>query len=313
MAEIFATTQDISREEWLKLRKKGIGGSDAAAVAGLNKWKSPIQVYMEKLDEAPEVVRNEESMYWGNVMEDIVAHEFSRRTGLKVRRRNAILKHPKHEFMLANVDRLIVGRKEGLECKTASEYAKEEWKDDEIPVAYLLQCQHYMAVTGYDAWWIAVLIGGNKFVYKRIERDDELINYLIEIEKNFWENHVLKGIPPEIDGTEASQQFLNSLYPESIPESEVELPSEADQLFDAIEVIKTEIQELEQKRLEYENKIKQMIGEHEKAYSNRFMVTWKTINSNRFDSKRFKKDYPELFNQYAKPSSYRRFTIKEVN
>ena len=77
MAEIFATTQDISREEWLKLRKKGIGGSDAAAVAGLNKWKSPIQVYMEKLDEAPEVVRNEESMYWGNVMEDIVAHEFS--------------------------------------------------------------------------------------------------------------------------------------------------------------------------------------------------------------------------------------------
>ena len=250
MAEIFATTQDISREEWLKLRKKGIGGSDAAAVAGLNKWKSPIQVYMEKLDEAPEVVRNEESMYWGNVMEDIVAHEFSRRTGLKVRRRNAILKHPKHEFMLANVDRLIVGRKEGLECKTASEYAKEEWKDDEIPVAYLLQCQHYMAVTGYDAWWIAVLIGGNKFVYKRIERDDELINYLIEIEKNFWESHVLKGIPPEIDGTEASQQFLNSLYPESIPESEVELPSEADQLFDAIESIKTEIQDLEQKRLE---------------------------------------------------------------
>ena len=107
------------------------------------------------------------SAYFGNVLEEVVAQEFAKRTGLKVQRRNAILQHPAYPWMLANVDRLIVGERIGLECKTASEYLKKEWEGEEIPVTYLLQCQHYMAVTGYEAWWIAVLIGGNKFVYKR--------------------------------------------------------------------------------------------------------------------------------------------------
>lgn len=167
-AVILANTSEMSHEEWLAARRKGIGGSDAAAIAGLNKWKSPVAVYLEKIGQAPEENVSSEAAYWGTVLEDVVAQEFSKRTGLKVRRRNAILQHPEHSFMLANVDRLIVGEKAGLECKTASEYLKEEWKDDEVPAQYLIQCQHYMAVTGYDAWWIAVLIGGNKFIYKKL-------------------------------------------------------------------------------------------------------------------------------------------------
>ncbi|PKR79205.1 hypothetical protein CEY16_05545 [Halalkalibacillus sediminis] len=313
-AEVLTVTEQLSREEWLKARQKGIGGSDAAAVAGLNRWKSPFQVFMEKVDKAPqEEIRNQEAMYWGNVMEDVVAKEFTERTGMKVRKRNAILKHPEYGWMLANVDRLIVGKKEGLECKTANEYAKQDWEGEEIPTAYLLQCQHYMAVTGYEVWWIAVLVGGNKFIYKRIERDQELINNLIEIEMEFWEQHVLKDEPPEIDGTEASESFLSSMYPESEPGHEVELPDAMDSYFDAIEVIKTEMKDLETRKKEYENKVKQMIGEAEKAYSSRHIVSWKSIQTNRFDSKSFKKDHPDLFKKYAKPSSYRRFTIKEAN
>src|SRR5690606_30783967 len=127
--------------------------------------------------------------------------EFSLRTGLKVRRRNAILQHQQYEWMIANIDREVVGVREGLECKTTSAFNAGEWKNDEIPAPYIVQCQHYMAVTGYSAWWIAVLIGGNKFVYKRIERDDELIEQLIELEKDFWENHVMKNVPPEMDGS----------------------------------------------------------------------------------------------------------------
>ncbi|WP_153124754.1 YqaJ viral recombinase family protein [Peribacillus tepidiphilus] len=300
----------MSREEWLKARKAGIGGSDAAAIAGLNKWKSPVAVYLDKIGQAPDEDTVGESAYWGTVMEDIVAQEFSKRTGLKVRRRNAILTHPEHPFMLSNVDRLIVGKQEGLECKTASEYLKDEWKDDEIPAQYLIQCQHYMAVTGYEAWWIAVLIGGNKFVYKRIERDEELIQYLIDIEKNFWENHVLKEIPPMFDGSDASSELLKVMYPEAVPETEIELSPEANKLIEALDQVNEELKQLETQKKEYENQIKAMMGENEKAFAGERIITWKTIHSNKFDSKRFAKDHPELYNQYTKTSSYRRFMVK---
>lgn len=313
-AQVLATTADMSHDEWLKARKKGIGGSDASAIAGLNKWRSPIQVYMEKMDEIPDIPPgNEEAIYWGHVMEDIVAREFTERTGMKVRKRNAILHHPEHEWMLANVDRLIVGKKEGLECKTASEYLKQQWTDDEVPVAYLLQCQHYMAVTGYKAWWIAVLVGGNKFVFKKIERDEELIEQLIGIEKDFWENNVLQGVPPEIDGSDASVKFLNAMYPDSDEETSTDLPEETDQYFDAIEALKDEVKGLQERQKEYENKIKQMIGGHEKAFSPRHMASWKTVEANRFDSKRFKLEHPELYTKFVSTSKQRRFTFKEVN
>src|SRR5690606_12206216 len=107
-------------------------------------------------------------------LEDYVAKRFVEATGMKVRRINAILQHSEYPFMLANVDRLIVGKKEGLECKVTNSYAKKEW-EDEIPIYYEIQCHHYMAVTGYKAWWIACLIGNERFVYKRIERDEEVI------------------------------------------------------------------------------------------------------------------------------------------
>jgi putative phage-type endonuclease len=310
LAKVLALTNEMSREEWLKARKAGIGGSDAAAIAGLNKWKSPVAVYLDKIGQSPEEDTAGESAYWGTVMEDIVAHEFSKRTGLKVRRRNAILTHPEHSFMLANVDRLIVGKQEGLECKTASEYLKDEWKDDEIPAQYLIQCQHYMAVTGYEAWWIAVLIGGNKFIYKKIERDEELIQYLIDIEKNFWENHVLKEIPPMFDGSDASSELLKVMYPEAVPETEIELSPEANKLIEALDQVNEELKQLETQKKEYENQIKAMMGENEKAFAGERIITWKTIHSNKFDSKRFAKDHPELYNQYTKTSSYRRFMVK---
>jgi putative phage-type endonuclease len=309
-AEVLTLTADMSREEWLKARKKGIGGSDAAAIAGLNKWKSPVAVYLDKTGQAPDQDQSDESTYWGTVMEDIVAQEFAKRSGLKVRRRNAILKHPEYPFMLANVDRLIVGKQEGLECKTASEYLKDEWKGNEIPASYLIQCQHYMAVTGYQAWWIAVLIGGNKFVYKRIERDDELIQYLIDIEKNFWENHVLANVPPMFDGSDASSELLKVMYPEAVPETEIELPDNANKIIEALDQVNAELKDLEIRKKEYENQIKAMMGENEKAFAGERIITWKTIHSYKFDSKRFAKDHPELYNQYVKTSSYRRFAVK---
>ncbi|MCQ6275782.1 YqaJ viral recombinase family protein [Bacillus sp. V3B] len=301
----------MSREDWLQARKVGLGGSDAAAIAGLNKWKSPIGVYLDKTGQAPDEDIAGEAAYWGTVMEDIVAQEFSKRTGLKVRKRNAMLKHPEYPFMLANVDRLIVGTKEGLECKTASEYLKDQWEGEDIPASYLLQCQHYMAVTGYKVWWIAVLIGGNKFVYKKVERDEELIQYLIDIEKNFWEEHVLKQIPPAFDGSEASGDLLKALYPVAIPDTEISLPPDTSTMLDALEQINKDLKQLETQKKEYENKIKALMEENEKAVVGDRLITWKSITSNRFDSKRFSEEYPDLHKRFTKQSSYRKFAVKQ--
>ena len=307
---VLAETANMDHLEWLRLRQKGIGGSDAAAIAGLSKWKSPVAVYLEKIGQAPEENASSEAAYWGTVLEDVVAQEFSKRTGLKVRRRNAILQHPEHSFMLANVDRLIVGRKEGLECKTASEHLKEEWKDNEVPAQYLIQCQHYMAVTGFDSWWIAVLIGGNKFIYKKIERDEEIIQYLIQIESDFWNNHVLKKNPPMFDGSEASSDLLKALYPTAKFDEEIQLPPGAVELIAKYEQAKQEEAEAAERRKEAENQLKAMLGEYERAFAGDRVVTWKNIVSHRVDTKLLKAKYPDIYQEVTKESIFRRFAIK---
>lgn len=312
MALAIASTKDMDREMWLQFRRKGIGGSDAAAIAGLSKWKSPVAVYLEKIGQTPLEENQSEAAHFGTILEDVVAQEFTRRTGQKVKRRNAILQHPEYPFMLANVDRLIVGEKTGLECKTASEYLKSEWEGEEIPAPYLIQCQHYMAVTGYDAWWIAVLIGGNKFVHKKIERDEEIIQYLIKLEGDFWNNHVLQQVPPMIDGSDVSTDLLKTMYPEGEPESEIELPLEADMLLEQLEQAKQEEKLASERVTELENRLKAMLGKYETGLANNHMVTWKNVTTNRLDSTALAKDHPDIYQKYLKPSVSRRFGVKAV-
>jgi putative phage-type endonuclease len=309
---VLAETANMDHLEWLRLRQKGIGGSDAAAIAGLNKYKSPIQVYYEKVEDIQVEPEQSEAAYFGQALEDFVAKEFAKRTGKKIRRRNAILQHPEYPFMLANVDRLIVGEDAGLECKTASEYLKDEWVEGEkVPDQYFIQCQHYMAVTGRSKWYIAVLIGGNKFHWDVIERDEEIINYLIEIEAEFWQR-VIEKRPPEVDGTDSSTNLLNLLYPaESVIDDVAELPDEVDELISQLESVNEEIKKYQERKAEIENKIKAMLGEYECGYTDDYTVKWSVVNSNRFDSKRFAKEHPDLYRQYLQTSTYRRFSISK--
>ncbi|KRT94818.1 lambda-exonuclease family protein [Bacillus glycinifermentans] len=311
LARVYKPTENMTEEQWLEARRAGIGGSDAAAIAGLSKWKTPVSVYLDKIGQAPKEDSSSEAAYWGHIHEETVAREFSKRTGKKVRRRKAILQHPNYPFMLANVDRLIVGEQAGLECKTASEHLKDEWNGEEVPDAYLVQCQHYMAVTGFKAWWIAVLIGGNKFVYKKVDRDEELIAYLIQIEKEFWENHVMNEIPPMFDGSEASTELLTHMYPVGL-EDEKELPLAANEQIESYKKAKEEVKEAEVKLREAENQLKGMLGEYEIGNAGNTRVTWKTVTANRFDTKAFAAEHPELFAKFSKPKSHRRFQVKEI-
>ena len=305
------STLEMDRIEWLQLRKSGIGGSDASAILGFNRWKSAFQLYIEKTSDFVEEIDNE-FIYWGNVLEDVVAQEFARRTGKKVQRVNRMLRHPEYPFMTANLDRRIVGEKAILECKTTSTYNKDAWDGDEVPAAYICQLQHYLAVTGYEKAYIAVLIGGNNFVWKEVERDDEFIELMIEREKDFWENHVLANVPPAIDGSSSASEFLAKMFPQD-DGSAIMLDEQMNTVIEAIESLKAEEKQLETQRKEYENQLKMTLEDAAEGHSNRFKVTYKTITSNRIDSKRLKVEQPELYKKYCNESFSRRLSIKEAN
>lgn len=176
-------TLDMQRKDWLQNRKMGIGGSDAGAICGLNPYVSPMQVYFDKTSEVIEDKDNE-SMRQGRDLEDYVAKRFMEETGKKVRKSNIMYVNQAHPYMFANVDRLVVGEDAGLECKTASAYSADKWKDGNVPEHYYIQCCHYMAVTNAKAWYLAVVILGKEFKFVKIERDEQMIQNLIQIESD---------------------------------------------------------------------------------------------------------------------------------
>lgn len=311
MAEL-VNIKDLTREEWLQERMTGIGGSDAGTILGVNKWKSKTQLFFEKTN--PEMIQeiSNDAIHFGNVLEDVVAEEFAARTGKKVRRDNRMLRHPEHHFMMANLDRVVVGEKALLECKTTSQFNKEQWEDDNVPAQYLCQIQHYMAVTGYEKAYIAVLIGGQSFIWKEIERDDELIQIIIAAEKDFWENYVQAGVIPEIDGSEATSEFINHMY-QDIDNEEIELGTEADTLMKAIESIKEDIKEQQQLQKKYENQLKDSLGHNTAGKTAAYLATWKQQTRRNLDKKALEEKYgKEAIDQFYKESEYRVLRIKQI-
>lgn len=311
MIDILTNTKDMTREEWLQWRKEGIGGSDVSIICGINKYKSALELWMEKRG-YKESEEAGESAYWGNTLEPIIRDEFTNRTNLEVDTIKLMLKHPEYDFMLANVDGIVndnEGKKCIFEAKTASAYKIEQWKDDEIPEEYMLQIQHYMAVLGYERTYIAVLIGGNTFKYKAVDRDEELINMIIELEKNFWEC-VVNDIPPNVDGSESCTNLLNSLYPKAKKNCSTILPNEAEELINEYNINKEKEKFYSEKKEECVNKIKAMMEDNEIGAISNSIVTWKNTSTERLDSKKLKEEKPEIYEKYIKKTITRRFLIK---
>ena len=301
------STLNLDKEAWLKYRKRGIGGSDAGAVCGLNPYRTAIQVYYDKTTDEVEEIDNE-AMRQGREFEDYVARRFTEATGKKVRRANAMFYDERNPFMLADVDRMVVGENAGLECKTASPYMEDKWRDGKIPMSYQIQCHHYMSVCNADAWYIAVLIYGREFKYYRIERDEEMIADLIHIEQDFWENCVLKGQIPEPDGSKIADTVIAEYFKQSRQEV-IPLTGFDDKLQRRQELV-TVIDKMEREKKQIEQELKLYLGESEQAENEHFFVSWKAVNSNRLDEKRLKEEQPQVYEKYRKMITSRRFTIK---
>ncbi len=255
-----------------------------------------------------------EAAYWGTQLEAIVRAEFTKRTGIEVSKPSVILQSEEHPFMLANVDGICEVPDIDtciFEAKTASAYKAGEWEDT-IPDEYMCQVQHYMAVTGYKGAYIAVLIGGNTFKWKFVERDEELISMLVELESAFW-SYVEDGTPPPLDGSDASAKFLSERFPSSTPKSHITLPDTAAALLVQYDEACEQLEIVTEQKQKAENLLKEMLGENEVGTSGSHIITWKSVSQERLDSKTLKAEHPTLCQKYTNKTSYRRFTIKAAS
>ena len=311
-------------EEWLKLRQGYVGGSDAAAVIGMNAYASPYSVWADKLGKVPPKEDNE-AMRIGRDLEEYVAERFTEKSGKKVRRCNFILVNDKYPFAHANVDRLIVGEDAGLECKTTSVLNLKNFKNGDFPENYYAQSVHYMAVTEYKRWYVGVLVLGKGFYIYQLTRipgdtcpewcesslyvDDNEIAALMGAEREFW-HYVETKTPPPIDGLKSSTEALSVMYPES-SDAIVDLYPYNNTLM-AYTAVCAQIKTLEKEKDELANQVKLYLKDAQGGENDKFKVSYKSSVRQTFDHKAFAKDHPNLnLANYYKTSQTRIFKVTQ--
>lgn len=310
-------TKGLDREDWLAVRKTGIGGSDAAAAVGLNPYKSKLELWLEKTGrdgelEKPDPTDTTTPIFWGTLLEPIVAAAYSQQTGNRVRKVNAVLRHPTIPFMLANLDREIVGGSDVqiLECKTAGINGAKRWREG-VPEYVQIQVQHQLSVTGKQAAHVAVLLCGQQLDVHRIDRDDELIAKLIELEARFWQ-FVETDTPPPADGSDSADRALRCLFPKDAGNT-VDFSDDRNlsATFADLVSVRAEIETREQLESQLKQFLQQAMGDASRVIFETGEVSFKrSKDSSGVDLKKLLADHPDLGPQYAitKPGS-RRFLV----
>ena len=302
-------TKQLPREDWLAVRKQGIGSSDAAAAVGINPYKSQLELWLEKTGRDASLPnldpQDEESpAYWGNILEPIVAAHYTRRSGHRVRRINAVLQHPdpKLPWMLANIDREVIGSDDVqiLECKTAGINGARLWKEG-VPEYVQLQVMHQLAVTGKQAADVAVLLGGQHLEIHRIERDESMIARLIDLERLFWE-YVVSNTPPPADGTASAEAALRCLYPEDNGQTlDFSQQTELATTYLELKAVRQSIALQETREAQLKQVLQQAMGEATRAEFTEGYISWKKSKDNiGLDVEQMLKDKPYLQARYPK-------------
>lgn len=298
-------------EAWLAERRLGIGGSDAGTILGLNKYKTPFELWLEKTNQLAETFAGNRFTHFGTILEQVVADEFERITGKRVFRVNKSLVHPEYPFMRANLDRRVVGERALLECKTASAWAnKDDWGPsgtDLVPFSYHVQCQHYLAVTGYERAYLAVMLGGNDFRIYVIERDAELIATLIEREAEFW--RCVETITPP-DPTLAAE--VTQQWPREEKGKMLAADSDIAAALEEMQQIKLRMAADKKQLDELAESLKLLIKDHEGIVdaAGKVLATFKYQAKTTIDTKRLKAEKPEIAAAYSQTSETRVFKLK---
>jgi len=316
--DLIPGSSTLTRQQWLSLRREGIGGSDAAAVVGVNPWRSPLSAWLEKTtpptsgEDATDAAPSEAAL-WGNLLEDVVAKEFSRRTGFPVRRVRGVLRKKEAPWQLATLDRITKdgsGRWGVLEIKTSSPWRRGEWEDGAIPKEYALQVAHYLSVTGLPFAYVVCLLGGQELITRHIPRDDRLITALDTIEARFWDC-VQTGTPPAPGGSSADSEALASMFPTGSGEA-VTLPEEASALSQTFEEARAEERAAALRKDEAANKLKALLGENPEGSTALYRVRWSPVTTKRLDTKGLKAAHAALCEQFTAESVSRRFDVARL-
>lgn len=309
-------TKSLSREDWLEVRKNGIGGSDAAAAVGLSPYMSPLELWLIKTGHDANLPRPDprdtsEPIYWGTLLEPIVSAAYTAQTGNRVRKINAVLRHPTIPWMIANVDREVVGCRDVqlLECKTAGEFGARLWRDG-VPEYVQLQVQHQLAVTGRQAADVAVLICGQKLEVHRVARDDALIARLIELEAAFW-RFVETDTPPPADGSDSADRALRCLYPGAGGTVDFTDDRRLSSVFADLVAVRADIEARQEVEARLKQTIAQAMAEADRAEFETGSVSYKrSKDGTGVDLKRLLADHPHFATQYAiTKSGSRRFLV----
>lgn len=302
----------MNREQWLAQRRTGIGGSDVAAILGLSRYATPLSVYQEKRGEIEPQADND-AMRWGRYLEPVVRQAYADETGNEVRVLDELVRHPANDFMIANLDGFVLpesGPRRVFEAKTSR--TSEGWGEpgsDQIPQPYLLQVQHYMAVSGFTIADVAVLIGGSDFRIYEVPEDLELQQMMIEAEDEFWQR-VLKGEPPEpVSYADVQARFGRSSKTNSVLAGDDVL-----QALQALRELKTQAKNIELAEEQCKAVVMMAMGESDTLIGpqGHTVATWKASAApKRFDNIAFKAKHPDLYDLFVsvgEPS--RRFLLK---
>ncbi len=299
---------EVGTPLWHQLRATGIGGSDAAAAVGLSKWMTPLQLYLLKRGEAEQTAQTE-PMRWGQLHEPTIRKEYVERTGRWVRM-VGFMRHPTRPYAVGNVDGLVEDERL-LEIKTAR--SGEGWGTpgtDEIPQEYLMQCQHYLAITGMPAADVVVLIAGNGFRIYSVQADPELQEILLDGEAIFWER-VQRGDPPApINQEDVKRRWRYSSGP--AVQASLDVMDSLAELRD----LKAAIKEAEEREQVLTARVQGFMRDAaELLAGNTVLATWKNVSAQpKFDLESFKSENPEMFQRYLKePKPQRRMLLKDPN
>lgn len=281
-------------------RKEFIGGSDIAAVMGLSPWKTPLQLFLEKTGQVDQAdLSDNEAVQLGSELEDFVAKKFSRVTGKDVRRAPCYYTDKEYPFMKCQVDRLVTGTDELLECKTASLRKESEWRDDEVPAHYILQVQWQLMITGRSLAYIACLIGGQRFVHKKIQADNALQKTMRDRAVDFWVNYVQKNVAPM--AMLGDDEALLALHPRN--NEEIQLVESMDTAIARRQELSMHIEQMKEEKELIEVKIKECCGDNLGIKTSRYLATWKEQKRSGVDVEALKKD--GIYDFYLKESKTR--------
>lgn len=302
-AERVASTVGLSRDEWLAIRRTGIGSSDIAGVLGLSPWASPYTVWADKRGLVPPVEQTE-AMEVGTELEEPIARLFQRRHGRPVRRVRAILRHPLYSFALANVDRVTDGGDAVVEIKATS----RRW--ERVPDHYMVQVQWQLGVTGLEYGYFVPLMG-TRLDSVLIRRDDELIEDMLEAASRFWQQ-VHDGIEPGPTASEADARIMALLHPGDPALPPVELTDNLVAL-DALEryrQAKAAEERAKADKDEAANELRSILGDATKAtVDGRTVITWSRFTDDRLDGKALKAEHPEIYARFVREGPRQAFRV----